>query len=715
MRIVRNAGRWPPRIAVLVLATACVRAHAQEAAAGVTVSDGGSRIVYGPEYFEPYNVVTAGDQLERIPGMQEVLEQGGEDERGFGNAGAQILINGKRLSGKSNDVGSALERIQARQVLRIEVIRGTVAGLDVRSQGRVVNIVLDGALVTGVGSWQANVEDYSDSSWGGGGEVSYNGNVGALSYLVSANTDSRKNLEDRTDLFLDPAFSPFERQLEGYRERSEEYAFTANTSYAFAGGDLLNLNARYADGDETVNETSRRFQIAAQASTFTNELFTYGTDVGDEWELGGDYEHTFGNGNVFTGLFVVTSGTGAEDNLFRVTQAGAAPFVREIQSEHTDEAEKILRGTYQWGRTETRSILSGAEYALNSVEQRVELREDDGSGLQNVPLFNQDSRVEEERLELFSTYTWQPRSTLLVEASLDLEFSELGQEGSDVSRTRNFFFTRPRFVVRHDLTPQMQVRGRIERRVDQLDFSDFVSSFSNDDNRVGVISAGNPELVPEQAWEYELAWEYRMPEDIGLIAVTGLHADVRDRVASVPLLIRDANGVEEVRTAVGNIDSGQQFEVTANGSIRLAALGMRTAVIEGSVTWRDTRVDDPFTGVARRFSRTPDHAWSLGFRHDTSWYNLSYGFTAAQDGPFEHYDIDYNEAWEQDPDLELFVEVRPMENLTLLLSIEQALRAQTARERLQYLDERRLGVLERRELRDARPGRELTLSVRGAF
>lgn len=682
---------------------------------GVSVTDGGSRIIYGPEYFAPYNVVTAGDQLERIPGMQEVLEEGGEDARGFGNAGAQILINGKRLSGKSNDIGSALERIQARQVLRIEVIRGTVAGLDVRSQGRVVNIVLDGTLVTGVGSWQATVEDYSDSSWGGGGEVSYSGDVGALNYLVSATSESRKNLEDRTDLFLSPAAQPFERQAEAFRERSEEYAFTTNTSYTFANNDILNLNGRYADGDEAARENSERFRIAALRETFTNEVATLGSDVGKEWELGGDYEHALDNGSIFNLLFVHTSGTGDEESLFRVRPAGTAFFVREIQGEDTVESEKIVRGTLQWGRTATRSIQSGAEYALNTVDQRVQLRENIGGVLQNVPLFNQDSTVEEKRFEAFTTYTWQPRPSLLVEGSLDLEFSELGQQGSDVSRSRDLFFARPRVVVRHDLTPLTQLRGRIERRVDQLDFSDFVASFSNDDNRVGVISAGNPELVPEQAWEYEIAYEYRMLDDLGLVSVTGVYSDVRDSVSSVPLLVLNADGTAEVRTATGNIDSGRSFELTFNGSMRLAALGLRTAVIEGSLTWLDTRIEDPFTGVQRPFNDSRDYVWSLGFRHDTTWHNLSYGLTALQDGPREQYDIDYSEVWEQDPDLELFAELQPIENLTLLLSIEQTLRANTLRERLQYEDQRRLGLLERLELRDSRPGREITFSVRGVF
>jgi hypothetical protein len=703
---------------ILFLGAASARVFAQDAlpsGQGVSITDGGSRIIYAPEYFTPYNVVTAGDQIERIPGLQEVLEQDGEDERGFGNAGAQILINGKRLSGKSNDIGSALERIQARQVVRIEVIRGTVAGLDVRSQGRVVNIVLDGELVTGVGSWQANVEDYSDSSWGGGGEVSYSGDVGALNYLVSANAGTRKNLEDRTDLFLSPGAAPFERQIETYRERSDEYALTSNTSYAFANGDLLNLNGRYANGDETVREASDRFLLAALRETFDNQVFTLGTDVGDEWELGGDYEHTLANGNVFTTLFVYTSGTGDEDSLFRVTPARAGSFVREIQSENADESEMIVRSTLQWGRTETRSIQSGAEFALNSVEQRVQLQENVNGALQNVQLFNQDSTVEERRLEIFTTYTWQPSAALLVEGSLDLEFSELSQQGSDVSRSRDLFYARPRLVVRRDLTAQTQVRGRIERRVDQLDFSDFVSSFSNDDNRVDVISAGNPELVPEQAWEYELAYERQLPDDLGVMALTALYSDVRDRISSIPLIVRDQRGREEVRTAPGNLASGRMLELVFNGSLRLAALGLRTAVIEGAFGWIDSAIDDPFTGEQRPFNETFDYTWSLGYRHDTAWHNLSYGLTASQQGPYEQYDIDYSEVWEQDPDVELFVEVQPVENLTLLLSVEQTLRSETSRERLQFDEQRSRGLLERLELRNARPGREITFSVRGVF
>ncbi|MDZ7642840.1 MAG: Plug domain-containing protein [Woeseiaceae bacterium] len=127
-------------------------------AAGVWTSPDGSKVTYESSYFEAYQAVTAADLLRWVPGGAELLPsgpgRGGDDKRGFGSGGDQVLINGKRLSGKSNDIGSAMQRIQADAVARIEVIRGTAAGLDVRSEGTLINVVLNPDATGGAGSWQ---------------------------------------------------------------------------------------------------------------------------------------------------------------------------------------------------------------------------------------------------------------------------------------------------------------------------------------------------------------------------------------------------------------------------------------------------------------------------------------------------------------------------------------------------------------------------------
>ena len=82
---------------------------------GVWSSPDGGIVTYESLFFEPYQAVTAADMLRWVPGGAALLanNRGGDQKRGFGSGGDQILINGKRLSGKSNNIGSAMQRIQA--------------------------------------------------------------------------------------------------------------------------------------------------------------------------------------------------------------------------------------------------------------------------------------------------------------------------------------------------------------------------------------------------------------------------------------------------------------------------------------------------------------------------------------------------------------------------------------------------------------------------
>ena len=70
--------------------------------------------------------------LSRIPGIDLAL-RGGRG-RGLGSGAGEILINGQRITGKSNGGRSALARISADQVEHIEIIRGTSTELDVEGR-----------------------------------------------------------------------------------------------------------------------------------------------------------------------------------------------------------------------------------------------------------------------------------------------------------------------------------------------------------------------------------------------------------------------------------------------------------------------------------------------------------------------------------------------------------------------------------------------------
>ncbi|MEX0903691.1 MAG: TonB-dependent receptor [Pseudohongiellaceae bacterium] len=701
----------------LLCCTALPGAGAQEVTTpGVIVTDSGNRVIYTGEYFSQYNVITASDQLQRVPGIQDIGGGGNfnDDQRGFGSSGDQMLINGKRVSGKSNDVGSVLQRIQARQVVQIEVIRGAVPGLDVRSQGRVVNVVLEDTLTTGYGSVTGSVEHYSEGSLGSGAEFSYNGDLAALNYLVSVEGDVRKDFSESLDRFFTPGDILFARQLETFSSSSNEITASANTSYTFPGGNVLNVNAFYADEEDSGDETSQNYLVVNAIEFPDDSQLNDETEFSRNWELGGDYQHVFANGNILTTLFIYSSAENAERGAFSFMPQGATAQLQDVQIEASLSKEKILRSTYQWALTEDHLFESGAEVAVNSVDEDASLFENTGGSLLEVPLFNEESTIEEVRYEAFTSYSWQAADQLLLESSLDLEHSEIQQSGADVEHSRDFFYVRPRLALRYDLSEQTQLRGRIERTISQLDFGAFIASFTNDDNRFDVINAGNPELEPEKTWEYELSYERQLLGDRGVITVTALYSDVTDHIGRIPLQVATDDGVS-IRTAPGNLGDGYAAELEISGSLRLDWLSLEGAVLDLSLARQNSRVTDPFSGEKREFNFSSDYEWSLAYRQDLNWKSLSWGIETGTESPRPQYDLDFSEESEDGLDLEIFVEMQPMTDVTLRLEAENVLRAESQRERLEYSGIRGRNPLDRRELRTSRPVREISLGIQWVF
>ncbi len=125
-------------------------------------------ISYEKDFFIKYEPVTLLDILQRVPGVQEILNMnrqqrrgGGASSRGargFGSGGDQILINGKRLAGKANSIDDTLGRISSDQVEKIDLIRGAANGLDVQSQGLVINIILKEGSSTSTTFWKISGE-----------------------------------------------------------------------------------------------------------------------------------------------------------------------------------------------------------------------------------------------------------------------------------------------------------------------------------------------------------------------------------------------------------------------------------------------------------------------------------------------------------------------------------------------------------------------------
>ena len=700
-------------ILVLLAASYTTCAHAQdnevvETAQSVTRSADGATVIYDSSYFAQYEPISALDMLRWVPGAGEFTRDrfgggGGGQERGFGSGGDQLLINGKRLSGKSNDVSSAIQRIQASSVERIEVIRGTASGLDVRSEGMIVNIVMREDADDGAGSWRVHVGDYAAGGTEWDALVSYGRSHGRFKYLVSAeygpyNRGSGNYIEET---FLDPAGQVTETRVATGPEMQDDLILIGGASWSFRADDVANLNFKVVDGERNDGETTIA-SIVGVPDTETAVDSRLRESV--EWELGGDIENAIGPGRLKTRMIFTNED---EDETEIVSLISSLPgdipdssmFVGDEK-----QTESIIRSSYTWSPWDAHTLEAGAEAARNTLDKAVMLFEVLPNGdLIEIPLFNSESKVTEDRYEIFVTDFWSLSDDKILEAAVNIETSKIVQTGLDIYNSRSFEYVKPRFDFRWDLNEHDQFRATLERTISQLNFGDFVSSF--DDDRV---DGGNPDLEPEKAWELQGTWEHRFAGDGGLISGKLFYHDIEDHIDRI-LIIDDITGP-------GNIGDAQRWGAELKTSFRLGRIGMEGAVLDLTYTLQDSETTDPFSGVTREMRNTARHSVQTQFRHDIPAWKLNYTIEAnwnsertnigydrvtvdQRKGPMSHFTLNY----------------RMFDTTTLYFQARVVNEGINRRIRDRYDGPVIDGNLLRTEIRDRQFEREFIIGLRGNF
>ena len=199
------------------------------------------------------------------------------------------------------------------------------------------------------------------------------------------------------------------------------------------------------------------------------------------------------------------------------------------------------------------------------------------------PLVTADVTVKETRSESFAILSSKLSDRMSLESALFAEYSVLRQIAPGSTTSRNFFFLRPSLDFRFNITSADQFQLSARRTIGQLDFSDFVTSVERDDDKV---FEGNVDLVQEKSWQFESSYEHRFKADAGFIKVRLFYEAFQDKVEFVE--------ISPLVSGVGNIGNATKYGVQVQANIRLVALGMRDAVIEGDFTLSDSSVTDPF-------------------------------------------------------------------------------------------------------------------------
>jgi len=600
------------------------------------------RLMYDAAYFAQYNPQNALEMVRQVPGF---TLDGGEDRRGFSGAVGNLLIDGVRPSTKSQSLDGILSRIPVNQVVRIEVLRGSLVAGDASGQSILLNVVR--TPTAGSGLWEAGFEITSRDVFAPRGELSYSGRNGNVEWGLGGSIFSQYRDLPGWRVFFDSAGNPDGRMETPSPRDFRETTVNGNIAFPLFGGRLSatsqwNWWRFHADND---------FYRLNQDGSFRWSLESVFEEQRRGYEVGVNYDRDFGPWSMsLIGLANRRVYTSEEDGDY-VNQ----PISTYFQDVRQDTGETIVRGTLARPLGARHRIEFGGEAAVNTLDQALVYAED-------AVIFdfeNDNVSIEEERAELFVSETWRPIENWSLETRVNWETSTLNFSG-DTNNVVELSFWKPSIQLSHTFMGNNQIRARVYRDVGQLDFGDFTDAASVAD---GLVAGGNPELVPQTAWIGELGADLRFPGDAAL-SLTLSH----QRISDVSDLVRltSSNGTPADTSddffydAPGNIGDGEMTRLDVNFSTPVPFVEGGRLTIEGML--RDTEVTDPVTGETRIISYTPESRYEINFRQDLTDLKFAWGISIFKEGEFRAYRHNETDTNEEGPWIDVFVETTALPN-----------------------------------------------------
>lgn len=681
-----------------------------------------STVTYPSTFFAEYAPITVNDMLNRIPGINLVLNSGGagsnsNSNRGLGSS-AQILIDGKRLAGKANEASSQLDRIAANEVDYIEIIRGSSSDLDVQNSGQLVNIVLLESQSRSTVSTEANLTHFADGTTEPGGSLAWSGQNGKLTYLLSGSVASAYEHIESYEYSLNADFSPNDTiAFDRYRDQTN-YTLNTNVSYALTENDRVAFNALYSqnDPDADLYRTVTDLNGPSPVVTYEREDLPA---TSDNWEIGGDYEHSFNSGNRFKALFIANEkSTDILRERFLSTTPGGTETKNLFLSTQSTYSERIFRSSYTMTLREGQGLELGVEAAettqvsaLKQGVRRATGQDPAFGGLTPVVLPNANSTVEEIRYEPFAIHNWQINPRMSLESSLVAEFSEISQR-ADSNTTRDFQYLKPKLDYRFDVSSSLQFRASLEREVSQLSFADFSRATNDRDDDQDTV-AGNTQLEPEESLKGELTLDYRLPNDGGALNAKYFHYEYDNKIGKI-----DISTPTVLQSTNGNIGSAAAYGIILNGSVRLGFLGLPQGLLTAAATIQESEFhNDPMVPVEHGFPPYDRGNYRVSYRHDLPQYRMNYGLTyvGRWSGGRILYEIDnrYNLAIPNN--FTAYVEIVGFAGLTYRLEANNITNHESRPKRVRYAGKTIDAVPKEYEFTRSTTGTSFAFKVRGNF
>lgn len=648
--------------------------------------------VYLPADFERYAPQTALDMLQRVPGFSIRQE---DSDRGLGIASGNVLVNGQRISGKSNDVITALGRISANSVERIEIMDG--ATLDIPGlSGQVANVIVRSGGLSGQYGYYPQVREYFSDPRLASFDVSANGKAGAIEYTIGLDNRANRSGAGGPTLIYDSDGTLLEHRDERWRGNSDNPRISGKFAYEGEGGSIGNLNVSYRRYMFDYLETGTRTR-EGEAERNRRVMIE---EEGDIYEVGGDYELGLGTGRLKL-IGIYTGNRIPSETDVTVAFADDQPMIGSRFARTGEESERIGRAEYSWKSAGAEWQVSGeaAYNELDSLSHLFVLRTD--GNYEEVPLPGASAQVEEDRYELMGSYGRPLGENVALRLSIGAEYSKL--DAGSAEGPRSFYRPKGEISTAWKISPRADLNVKLARRVGQLNFYDFLASVNLRDD---TETAANPDLVPEQSWNLDIE-TVRTLGDLGTTTLRLYGQLIDDIIDYVP--------IGPTGEAPGNIDQATVYGFRSSTTFNLDSVGWPGARLDAFVQLEESEVEDPLTGEKRPISNNVMRNSGLALRHDVPRTDMAWGASAFYTYFEKNYRLtEVGRLWEGPVWVGLYLEHKDVYGLTIRGSIDNIADARSMWDRTVY-DGRRTDSVAFVERRDRLIGPIFSLSIRGKF
>jgi len=662
---------------------------------------------YDLEYFQRFEPLTVGDMLKRVPSVafvSDVLEYDGAQLRGLDPGYTQILINGKKVPGASNDRSFFVDRIPAELVERIEIIRSTSANRSGDAVAGALNIVLrdayefDGKYVR-LGALRFDDGEIKPTY----GAVA-SGEVGGGRLLGGFNVQGRYNpKQKRSDRFEEPGGDFTDREDQADTRDGDDYS--ANLSYTRdIGTGRLSVDGFYVRTDRT--ETEHSVEYNDPTSTSRDNLLSINDQVEtirqDNWSLGVEYVFDMAGGRTEFDLDYArfdddTRSTEEEDGF---DDDDTPPSFDEREGTRTLTETRDSEGSFKLAH---KRGVGGAmmEFGVDFLDKRRETTlqvsevdtDEEGAPLPPYDEFDRnDSRIDEQRIDPYLMFTGSV-GALAWEAGVRYETTDVDVAFDGDAASNDYNTLLPSAHLKWDFTSADRLLFSLGRTVRRPNFDQILpltleEEFGDND------FTGNPTLDPERAWGVDFGYERRLGTR-GVFGVNVFYRDVKDLIEVVdtgePSSTSLGDYEDEVEefldenpgatpTTPGypefdpssfvytarNVGDGSVYGIEFDLSTPLTALGLPDTGLFVNYSWLDSDVKDDFG--ERRFNNQAKYVYNVGFIHDLRDWGMSFGASYRRQGNAFARLLAEEVTTSYDGDLEVFIEKRFGDNLSLRLT-----------------------------------------------